>query len=119
MIVAGVGCRTGCSAEDLAGVVRLAAVTAGRTAEAMAAPGFKQHEPGLHEAARLLGLPLVFVDLAALQAVQPHCPTRSGLAERTTGVASVAEGAALAASGGRLLLARISLGGATCALAGP
>ncbi len=119
MIVAGVGCRMGCPAGDLAAVVRLAAATAGQQVGAVAAPGFKQHEPGLHEAARLLGLPLVFVDLAALQAVQPHCPTRSGFAERMTGVASVAEGAALAAFGGRLLLARISLGGATCALAGP
>ena len=119
MIVAGIGCRTGCLAEDLAAVVRLAAATAGRTVGALAAPGFKQHEPGLHEAARLLGLPLVFVDFAALQAVQPRCPTRSGLAERATGVASVAEGAALAASGGRLVLTRVSLGGATCALAGP
>ena len=119
MIVAGIGCRKGCPAEDLAAVVRLAAATAGRTVGTVAAPAFKQHEPGLHDAARLLDLPLVFVDLAALQSVQPRCPTRSILAERATGVASVAEGAALAASGGRLLLARISLGGATCALAGP
>ncbi len=119
MIVAGLGCRTGCLAGDLAAVVRLAAATAGQTVGAIAAPRFKQHESGLHEAARLLGVPLVLVDLAALQAVQPRCPTRSDLAERMTGVASVAEGAALAASGGRLLLARISLGGATCALAGP
>ncbi len=119
MIVAGVGCRIGCPAGDLAAVVRLAAATAGQRVGAVAAPGFKQHEAGLHEAARLLGLPLIFVDLAALHAVQPNCPTRSGVAERMTGVASVAEGAALAASGGRLLLARISLGGATCALAGP
>ena len=119
MIVAGVGCRSGCPAGEVAAAVRLAAAAAGQIVGAIAAPGFKQHEAGLHEAARLLGLPLVFVDLEALQAVQPRCPTRSGLAERTTGVASVAEGAALAASGGRLLLARISLRGATCALAGP
>ena len=119
VIVAGIGCCNGCPAGDLAAAVRLAAATAGQTVGTMAAPEFKQHEPGLHDAARLLGLPLVFVDMAALQSVQPRCPTRSSLAERMTGVASVAEGAALAASGGPLLLARISLGGATCALAGP
>jgi cobalamin biosynthesis protein CbiG len=65
-----------------------------------------------------LGLPIAFVDAAALKAVQPRCPTRSAVAERETGVASVAEGAALAASGGSLLLARIAQGSATCALAG-
>ena len=119
VIVAGIGCRSGCPAGDLAAVVRLASATTGRMVGTLAAPAFKQHEPGLHEAARLLDLPLVFVDMAALRSVQPRCPTRSILAERTTGVASVAEGAALAASGGWLLLARISLGGATCALAGP
>ena len=64
-------------------------------------------------------VPVAFIDDAALLAVQPRCPTRSAVAERETGFASVAEGAALAASGGRLLLARIAGGGATCALAGP
>ncbi len=119
MIAAGVGCRRGATAADVAAVVHLAASTAGLTVGTMAAPWFKRDEQGLHEAATRLGLPLVFVDEAAMQAAQPHCPTRSDAALDATGLASVAEAAALAASGGRLLLPRIALGGATCALAGP
>ena len=68
------------------------------------------------EGARLLGVGLAFVDRDALRAAQPLCPTRSDAATRAIGVASVAEGAALAA-GGTLLLPRIAGGGATCALA--
>jgi cobalt-precorrin 5A hydrolase len=57
------------------------------------------------------------VDSAAMAAVQAHCPTRSPRALAETGFASVAEAAALASSGGTLLLARIAHAQATCALA--
>ncbi|HEY0205592.1 MAG TPA: cobalamin biosynthesis protein [Acetobacteraceae bacterium] len=118
MIVAGVGCRRGCSAGDLVAAVRLAERRAGMAAAVLAAPRFKSHEAGLHEAAAALGLPLLLVEAAAMQAAQPHCPTRSAAALGATGLASVAEGAALAGSGGELLLPRVAVGGATCALAG-
>ncbi len=119
MIVAGLGFRTGCGAEDILQAVHKAQDRAGCIATSLAAPSWKRHEPSLHEAASRLGLFVVLVDTAALAAVQPQCPTRSALAERVTGIASVAEGAALAASGGRLLLARVTAGRATCALSGP
>ena len=119
LIVAGVGFRRGCPADDLVHLVRMAQDRAGCRAGSLAAPDWKRGEPGLHAAAVRLGLPITFVERAALAAVQPLCPTRSAAAERETGVASVAEGAALAASGGRLLLPRIAQGGVTCALAGP
>ena len=119
MIVAGLGFRSGCTADDMVRRGRTAQVQAGCTAGLLAVPGWKQGAPGLHDAAAHLGLPIAFIDDAALIAVQPRCLTRSAIAARETGVASVAEGAALAASGGRLLLARIAGGGATCALAGP
>lgn len=119
MIVAGLGFRGGCAADDIVRLVQAAQARAGCCAGLLAAPGWKQGEPGLHDAAACLGLPIAFIDDAALLAVQPRCPTRSAVAERETGFASVAEGTALAASGGRLLLARIAGGGATCALAGP
>ncbi len=119
MIVAGLGFQNGCAADDIVRLVRAAQAQAGCSAGLLAAPGWKRDAPGLHDAATRLGLPIVFIDDAALVAVQPRCPTRSAVAERETGIASVAEGAALAASGGRLLLARIAGGGATCALAGP
>ena len=118
MIVAGLGCRRGCAAADLVAAVRLAERSAGVAAAALAAPRFKAQEAGLDEAAAALGLPLMLVEAAAMQAVQPRCPTRSAAALGATGVASVAEGAALAGSGGRLLLPRVAVGGATCALAG-
>jgi len=116
VIVAGIGCRRGCPAADIVALVQLAQRQAGCRVEALAAPEFKRDEAGLHEAARL-DVGLRFIDATALAAVQPHCPTRSTAAAEHAGVASVAEGSALAATGGTLLLARIANGKATCALA--
>lgn len=118
MIVAGIGCRRGCPAEDIVALVHLAQDRAACRAEALAAPEFKRDEAGLLDAARVLGIGLMFVGAQDLAAAQPLCPTQSDLAARRTGVASIAEGSALAASGGRLLLARIANSRATCALAG-
>jgi cobalt-precorrin 5A hydrolase len=118
-VVAGIGCRSGCAADEIVDLVRDACARAGRQATALSAPAFKQGESGLQEASRRLGLPLQWIDEPALRAAQERCITRSGLAERAVGVASVAEGSALASigAGGRLLLARIASAGATCALA--
>lgn len=119
MIVAGIGCRRGCPADTIVALVREAEACVDRRAGQLAAPAFKQDEPGLHEAAAFLGLPLVFAPEAMLIAMQPFCPTRSTAARRASGLSSVAEAAALAVSGGGpLLLPRIAAGGATCALAG-
>lgn len=117
MIVAGVGCRRGCSGAEIAGLVRDA--LAGRQAAALAAPAFKQDEAGLHEAARLLGLGLRLVREPALAAAQNGCMTRSARVRQATGLASVAEASALAVagSGSRLILPRIASARATCALA--
>ena len=117
MIVAGIGCRRGCTAEAVVALVRRAQECAGCAVDALAAPAFKRNEAGLSDAATLLGIALVFVDAAALDSAQSRCPTRSDDALRHVGIASVAEGSALAASGGTLLLPRIAGGGATCALA--
>ena len=111
VIVAGIGCRRGCPADAIVALVRQAG-----GADALAAPAWKQDETGLVEAARLLRLPLAFVEDSALAAVQALCPTRSAVVARVTGHASVAEAAALA-GGGRLVLARCGNGWATCALA--
>jgi cobalamin biosynthesis protein CbiG len=116
-VVAGIGCRRACPAEDIVALVRAAEARAACRVDALAAPDFKQDEAGLHAAARLLGIGLIFVTAPALAAVQPLCPTFSEAALHHTGTASVAEGAALAASGGTLLLPRIAGARATCALA--
>jgi cobalt-precorrin 5A hydrolase len=118
-IIAGMGCRRDCPAEAIISLLRRACGEAGRTATALAVPAFKEDEVGLREAARQLGLTLILVEPALLAAAQQRCITRSVHAARTTGIASVAEGSALAAAGagGRLILPRIAGGGATCALA--
>ena len=118
MIVAGVGCRRGCPAEAIVALVQRAARQAGVQVDALAAPEFKRDEPGLHGAAAALGLAIRFVDSAALGAAQADAPTRSTASLHATGFASIAEAAALAASGGRILLPRTGSGPATCAIAG-
>lgn len=116
--LAGLGCRPGASAEAVLALLREAEGRSGRRIVRLAAPFFRQGMPALEEAARRLGLPLDWIGHAALLAVQPRCPTRSEAALRATGLASVAEGCALAA-GGALLLPRIAEGGVSCALAEP
>jgi cobalt-precorrin 5A hydrolase len=85
----------------------------------LAAPEFKAGEPGLRAAAEALGLSFVTIGRPALEAVQARCLTQSAPSLRTIGIASIAEGCALAAAGpsGRLVLARITGEGTTCALA--
>jgi cobalt-precorrin 5A hydrolase len=119
MIVAGIGCRRRCPSADIVALVRRAEAVAGIEATALAAPDFKQDEPGLIEAAAALGLGLKLVAAPSLEAAQSSCRTRSLMTTRHTGFASVAEGVALAAAGpgSRLLLARIADASATCALA--
>jgi cobalt-precorrin 5A hydrolase len=118
-VIAGIGCRRNCSAEDVLSVIGRASAETGRPVHVLAVPSFKSDEAGLHEAARRLGIPLMLIDSMALAAAQDHCITRSPHVEQAVGVASVAEGCALAAAGagGRLLNARIASGAATCALA--
>ncbi|TCT13568.1 cobalt-precorrin 5A hydrolase [Tepidamorphus gemmatus] len=122
MIVAGIGCRRGCTADEIVALVRRAMEEAGAAhcrLTALAAPSFKRDEPGLRAAADILALPLFHVGDDRLTAVQADCPTRSASALAATGQASIAEAAALAAAGpgGRLVLARIKSAAATCALA--
>ncbi|WP_436638567.1 cobalamin biosynthesis protein [Microbaculum sp. FT89] len=122
MIVAGIGCRKGCGADEIVALIEDAVKRAGIANcrfTALAAPRFKDAEPGPREAADRMNLPLLLIEEQAMKAVEPRCPTRSETALKATGFASVAEAAALAAAGteGRLVLPRISSAMATCALA--
>lgn len=121
-VIAGIGCRRGASSADIVTVVRHALAAAPERdlhLAALAAPAFKENEGGLSEAAAHLGITLILVDAASLEAAQPRCVTQSAHAKEVHGLASIAEGAALAAAGpdGILLLPRIAAGGVTCALA--
>lgn len=118
MIVAGFGCRAGVSAASVLAVLRLIETASGQAAETLAIPVFRQSEPGLRQAAAALGLPLRVVQQDALEAAQDRCVTRSERARAATGIASVAEGCAVAEAGA-LLWPRIAGEDVTCALGGP
>jgi len=122
MIVAGIGCRSGCDAAEIVTLVRDAVARSGIANcrfTALAAPAFKAREPGPREAADRMNLPLLLISDEAMKAAEPGCVTRSDKALDATGFASVAEAAALAAAGAdsRLVLPRIASAMATCALA--
>ncbi|HKM65228.1 MAG TPA: cobalamin biosynthesis protein [Acidisphaera sp.] len=118
-VIAGIGLRGGCDADAILRALDHACAMAGRRPHALAAPAFKAAEPGPAEAARRLGLALVWVETAAMQQANASCATQSAASLRATGVASVSEACALAAAGpgARLLAPRVAQDGATCALA--
>jgi cobalt-precorrin 5A hydrolase len=120
MIVAGIGCRKGASAAAISAVIADALARAGLdTLDLVAAPESKGGEHGVAAAAAVLGVPLVLVAKADLEAAGARTQTRSERVLAMVGVPSVAEAAALAAGGpaARLILPRITVGVATCALA--
>jgi cobalt-precorrin 5A hydrolase len=120
MIVAGIGCRKGAVAAEISAAIADALARAGLdTLDLVAAPESKGGEHGIAAAAAALGVPLVLVAKADLEAAGARTQTRSERVLALTGVPSVAEAAALAAGGpaARLILPRITVGVATCALA--
>jgi cobalt-precorrin 5A hydrolase len=122
MIVAGIGCRKGASAREIGAAISAALARAGLRRDALAliaAPAIKGGEPGIAAAASDLGVPLVLVPQADLEAAGSRTATRSARVVALMGVPSAAEAAALAAGGpaARLLAPRVAVGPATCALA--
>jgi cobalt-precorrin 5A hydrolase len=122
VIVAGIGCRKGASAAEIEAVIAAALERAGfaqETLGAIAAPADKGEEAGIAAVALSYGLPLLFVPTPDLEAAAARCQTHSQRVLAITGVPSVAEAAALAAGGpeAKLLLPRIVVGPASCALA--
>jgi cobalt-precorrin 5A hydrolase len=122
MIVAGIGCRKGTSAGDIGAVIGAALARAGFATKALdliAAPELKRGEQGIAAAAAALGVPLVLIPEADLAAASARAETRSERVLAVIGIPSVAEAAALAGGGlsARLILPRIAVGSATCALA--
>jgi cobalt-precorrin 5A hydrolase len=120
MIVAGVGCRRGASAAEIEAAIAAALAQArqARRLGALASAAFKGDEPGIAAAAAARGVPLILVaqsDLERVGKLATHSRRVFGL----LGVGSVAEAAALAASGAdaRLIVPRVVVGPATCALA--
>lgn len=122
MIVAGIGCRRGTTAQEIDAAIDAALAEAGKPREALiciATSDGKGAEPGIIEATAGRGLQLVLVKPAELEAAGPRTQSSSPRVKELFGVPSVAEAAALAAAGpnAALLVPRIVLGPATCALA--
>ena len=122
MIVAGVGCRAGASAREIEAALSAALAQAHldpTTLGVIATSSGKGIEPGIAAAASLRGAKLVLVPQAELEAAGARVVTRSARVLALTGVPSVAEAAALAAAGldARLIVPRVVVGPATCALA--
>jgi cobalt-precorrin 5A hydrolase len=122
LMVAGIGCRSGATAEQVesALVAALAPVLSrGRALSLIATPAAKGHEPGIVAAAAFRGIPVVLISQAELEAANPRTLTHSGRSMAAMNVHSVAEAAALAGGGptARLLGPRIAIGPVTCALA--
>ena len=121
MIVAGVGCRRGTSAAEIETAIAAALAQAGLASHALdllATAAFKGDEPGIVAAAAARGVDLILVAQPDLERAGGRA-THSRRVAELTGVGSVAEAAALAAGGpaARLVVPRIAIGPATCALA--
>lgn len=122
MIVAGVGCRKGVRAADIEAAIVAALDRAGVATAALrliATSAAKAGEPGIALAASAIGVPLVLIQQGDLAAAGTRAITRSERVIALAGVPSVAEAAALAAGGphARLIVPRMAIGPATCALA--
>ena len=121
IVAIGVGCRAGVAGEAIAALARRALGEAGAPegALSMFTLDAKADEPGLIEAARLLGVKLAPLPLAALNAQAKRILTPSAAAQSRFGAFNIAEAAALAGAGegGRLLGPRLAADGATCAVA--
>jgi len=122
-VAIGVGCRAGVTGDAIAALARraLAECEAPDAERRMFTLDAKAEEPGLIEAARLIGAPLTPLPLEALQAEARRILTPSRAAQSRFGAPNVAEAAALAGAGagGRLLGPRLAADGATCAIALP
>ena len=120
-VAIGVGCRAGVPGAALAALARraLAEYEAPDGERRMFTLAAKADEPGLVEAARLIGAALTPLPLEALQAQASRVLTPSRAAQSRFGTPKVAEAAALAGAGagGRLLGPRLAANGATCAIA--
>jgi cobalt-precorrin 5A hydrolase len=122
ILAVGIGCRKGCASAEIVELVHIAMARAGLPMEALSglfAPAFKHGETGVGEAARTLGVPLVLIPEPMMKAAEPRAVTVSERVIALTGLASIAETAALAGAGpaSRLVQPRIASRHATCAIA--
>jgi cobalt-precorrin 5A hydrolase/precorrin-3B C17-methyltransferase len=119
VLAVGVGCERGASAEEVTSLVRETLASAGLAEHSVAAIcsiDVKMDEPAIHTAAAVLGVPARFFDAARLEEEAPRLANPSDLVFREVGCHGVAEGAALAASSGTLIVPKRKSARATCAV---
>ncbi|MDH0288017.1 cobalamin biosynthesis protein [Pseudomonas sp. GD04087] len=125
-LVAGLGCRRGCSLDELRELLRDTLVEAGLDESdltALASATLKADEEGLKALAAALDLPLALFTPQQLATCEPRLEQPSETVRTSTGAASVAEAAALlqaeaqAGAPARLLVGKRRSDQATCALA--
>ncbi|MGA7263049.1 MAG: precorrin-3B C(17)-methyltransferase [Stellaceae bacterium] len=122
VLALGIGCERGCSAEEIADLVRSALAEAALAAGAVAAVvsvELKLAEPAIHALAAELGMPVRYFPASRLLVETPRLSERSPAVFSATGCWGVAEGAALAAAGpdGVLVVPKRKSRRATCAIA--
>lgn len=122
MIVAGIGCRRGVTANTIIAAFESACSAAAleKAAVTALATGFsKADEPGLKEAAVQLHLPLLVCATDELTAVADRLLSFSAKSLAATGSGSLSEASALAAAGtgARLVAPRFIIEGVTVAFA--
>jgi cobalt-precorrin 5A hydrolase len=122
MIAAGIGCKRGAPASDIEAAIRAALAWARIDADALdviATIEAKSEEAGIRAAAKKFGVTLIVVPRMELAAANGRVETHSERVAALAGVGSVAEAAALAAAGptSKLIVPRLILGAAACALA--
>jgi cobalt-precorrin 5A hydrolase len=122
VIVAGVGCRRGTSADEIERVVRLALgkyELPPERLQAIATESGKATEAAFPEVARRLSVQLVACTTSDLDRVASQVLTPSRFVLEVKGLPSIAEASAIVAAGrnARLLGARIASERATCAIA--
>jgi len=122
VIVAGVGCRRGAATQDIENALHAALKRAGVGADdltAIATGEAKQGERGIETVAAKLGVKLMLISDGELKAAGARATTRSDRVLALIGLPSLAEAAALAAAGSsaRLIVSRLIVGTAACALA--
>lgn len=121
MIVVGIGCRRGATAQDVEAAIAAALKETGCADDElvlMATSDGKGDEPGIKAAAAARGLRLVLVRPAELEAAGARTQSSSPRVKALAGVPSVAEAAALFAAGpsSALVAPRLAVGPVTCAL---
>ena len=99
ILVAGLGCRRGCGADELLALLRACLREAGldeAALNALASSEAKALEGGLRDLSRQLRLPLELLDAQRLAPYEQRLTSTSERARQVTGSAGVAEAAALA-----------------------